>query len=117
MHSGLESRSTELHTGPSAPLSSGAMGAQTQLPFVMKPVRLQTCGTKSVQTKLPFVKVNNHQDTSSMRSNKDETSKVIVASPPMSDTIPVPYATNASLFRDIICPMGGTYDRLALDHP
>ena len=78
MHSGSETRSTELLPGPSAPLSSGVIGAQTQLPFLMNPVRLQAYGTKSIQTKLPFVKVNDHQDVSDMGSSKDETTEVIV---------------------------------------
>ena len=37
--------------------------------------------------------------------------------PPLSDANPTPDATAVSLFRDKWCLMGGTYDRLALDHP
>ena len=37
--------------------------------------------------------------------------------PPLSDANPTTDATAVSLFRDKCCLVGGTYDRLALDHP
>ena len=71
MFSVLESRSTTFPTGPSTPMSSGAMSAKTKLPFVVQPVRLRNSGKKSIKTKLPFISIKDPHDVYDVGSNKD----------------------------------------------